>query len=80
MAQTEDKKSYRLWIGKKTDKGEYYARAEGNDFLFTVGDWVIGPYEKPLKDFFDLAAPSSRPATGASSEATTRKDGDEPKK
>jgi len=66
-AQTEDKKVYRLWIGGKIpDKGEYYAKALGNEFLFALGDWAVTPYEKDPKDLFDPGAssqPSSVPST-----------------
>lgn len=70
---TEDKVTYRLMIGKKIpDKGEFYAKAVGNDFLFALGDWAVTPYEKDPKDLFD-PLPESRPNSTPSSVPATKK-------
>lgn len=72
-------KTYRVRIGKKiADKGEFNARADNCEFLFSLGDYVVTPFDKDPKDLFDPAA-SSRPSSSSSSGPTSSKPAEPPK-
>lgn len=72
-------KTYRVRIGKKiADKGEHNARADGCEFLFSLGDYVVTPFEKDPKDLFDPGA-SSQPTSGSTTAPTATKPTEPPK-